>query len=154
MSLKVVTLTVWLGWSHCMDSDFVVTSGSRSSPPQTTSVSCRPLQVHLWPPSWSFFYSAWVAAGSPPWLPSSAPPHTVEPKSDIAQHSFSSWEPSTSQGGHLLASSGCRPYLGGRPKFQLTKTRDAMGFCTLILQLYYIVLLFQQFFDVVSTVST
>ena len=35
----VVTVTVWLGWSHCMDSDFAVSSRSRSSPPQTTSLS-------------------------------------------------------------------------------------------------------------------
>ena len=48
MSLKVVTVTVWLGWSHCTDSDFAVTSQSRSSPDQTTCLSrCRPLQALL-----------------------------------------------------------------------------------------------------------
>ena len=64
------------------------------------------------------------------------------------------WELSTIQAGHILSSSCCRPYLGGLPRFQLSKMRDAMSFCTLILPLYYTILLFPTVFDAVSTVST
>ena len=146
-SLMVVTVTVWFGWSHCMDSDFAVTSWSRSSPPQTTSVShCRPLQVLLR----ALLSELLFCCLSHCWISSMAaffcPASHCGCQWDIPRPSFSLWELSTSQCGHLLASSCCRPYLVGLPRFQLSKMRDAMGFCTLILALYYTVLLFPTVF--------
>ena len=114
---------------------------------QLLSLTCRPLQVLL------LALVSELLAGSPPWLPSSAPPHTVDASEIYHGTAFlvgAEYNPSWSPSSFFLL-----PPLPGRPaQVQRTKTRDAMGFCALILQLYYIVLWFQQFFDVVSTVST
>ena len=154
-SLMVVTVTVWLGWWHCMDSDFAVTSWSRSSPPQTTSVShCRPLQVLLW----ALVSELLFCCLSHCWISSMAaffrPTSHCGIQSDIPRHSFSSWELSTSQGGHLLASSCCRPYLGGLPRFSAQRPGMQWVFVHLSCNFTILFYCFEQFFDAVSAVST
>ena len=138
-----------------MDSDFVVTSGSRSSPPQTTSLSrYMPLQVHPWPPSWSFFCSAWVAAGSPPWLPSSAPPHTVEVSQiyhgTAFPHGSLAWAKVVTFSLLLVAAPTWEACPGS------SSQKWGMQWVFLHFSCHFTILFycFEQFFDAVSTVST
>ena len=147
----------WLcGWGGRTAWTLTLLSPAGPGPPllkQLLSLTVGLCKYSCGPLSRSFFFVAWVTAGSPPWLPCSAPPHTVDASEIYHDPAFprGSWARAKVVTFSLLHVAA--PTWEACPGS--SSQRWGMQWVFVHLSCHFTILFcFQQFFDAVSTVST